>query len=144
MTQNDETRAAVMGLLQAIGAGDPAATATHYAEQVTWKVGFPADEQDGSGIPWVRPRSTRADMEDLYRTLAKYHVPGKSKSEIHAILVDGADAAVVGQFGQTLRHNNVFYTSEFILYLTVVDGLVTRHHIIEDNMSVKRAFDTAA
>ncbi len=62
----------------------------------------------------------------------------------HAILVDGPDAAVVGELGQTLSKNGVHYRAEFILYLTVSDGLITRHHIIEDNLAVKRAYETAA
>ena len=143
MDQTEETRAVVMDLLQRVAAGDPAKIAELYAESVTWKLGWPEDEIGGS-VPWIRRRSTRADVEDHYRTLNELHVPGETNAEVAAVLVDGPDAAVVGELGQTLRANGVHYRAEFILYLTVSDGLITRHHIIEDNLAVKRAYDTPA
>lgn len=43
-----------------------------------------------------------------------------------AILVDGDDAAVIGELGQTLRTNGVSYRAAFALYLTVSDGLINQ------------------
>ena len=140
MGQREDTQAVVGALLQRVGEGDPARIAEMYAEQVVWKLGWPEDELGGA-VPWIRQRSTRADVEDHYRTVGEYHVPGETTADIAAILVDGPDAAVVGKLGQTLRANGVNYQTEFILYVSVSDGLVTRHHIIEDNLAVKRAFE---
>jgi uncharacterized protein len=134
------TRAVVEALLHRIAAGDPAKIAELYAERVDWKLGWPADEH-GTSLPWIRQRSTRADVEAHYRTLAEYHVPGEGTADIAAILVDGADAAVIGELGQTLRATGVSYRASFALYITVVDGLITRHHIVEDSLAVKRAFE---
>jgi len=44
-----------------------------YADQGDWKLGWPEDEH-GTAVPWIRYRSTRADIEDHYRTLGDYHV----------------------------------------------------------------------
>jgi len=143
VAQTDNTRAVVGDLLQRIGVGDPATIAQAYAEQVTWTLGWPEDELGGP-VPWIRARSTRADVEDHYRTVAELHVPGETTVDVTAVLVDGADAAVVGELGQTLKANQVHYVTKFIIYLSVADGLVTRHHIIEDNLAVKRAYDAAA
>lgn len=139
MAQREDTQAVVGALLQRIGEGDPAKIAEMYAESVIWKLGWPADEY-GATVPWIRHRTTRADVEDHYCTVAEHHVPGETTANIHTVLVDGPDAAIIGVLGQTLRATGVNYQTEFILYVTVADGLITRHHIIEDNLAVKRAF----
>lgn len=143
MESSENTRAVVYNLLQRIGAGDPAKIAELYAEQVTWQLAWPQDEFDAV-VPWIRHRSTRADVEDHYRTVADQHVSGQTSVELATVLVDGADAAVVGELAQTLRTTGTPYRTQFVLYLTVGDGQVTRHHIVEDNLAVRRAFDTAA
>lgn len=142
MDQAERTRTAVHALLQRVGGGDPAKIAALYADAVTWTLAWPEDEYDGM-VPWIRHRSTRADVEDHYRTLSEHHVHGETTADISAILVDGADAAVVGELGQTLRATNANYRTGFVLYLTVTDdGLISRHHIVEDNLAVKRAFQS--
>ena len=52
--------------------------------------------------------------------------------------------SVIGALGQTLRENGVSYRAEFVLYLTVSGGFIIRHHIVEDNLTIKRGFETAA
>ncbi len=143
MAQPEETRAVVENLLERVAAGDPAKIAELYAEHVAWELAWPEDEHGGT-VPWIRHRSTRADVEDHYRTVAEHTVPSESTAEITAVLVDGADAAVVGALGQTLRANGASYRVEFVLYLTVSGGFITRHHIVEDNLTIKRGFETAA
>jgi len=69
-------------------------------------------------------------------------VPEESDAEITAVHVDGPDAAVVGSLGQKLRATGVSYRVLFILNLTVSDGLITKHNIMEDNLTIKRAFES--
>lgn len=139
MTQPMSTRAVVDALLHRIATGDPATIVELYADQVDWKLGWPEDEH-GLAVPWIRHRSTRADVEDHYRTLGDYHVPGQASVDIAAILVDGADAAIIGELSQTLRTTESTYRAAFALYLTVSAGVIIRQHIIEDSLAVKRAF----
>ena len=140
MTQPMSTRDVVDALLQRIATGDPTEIAELYADQVDWKLGWPEDEH-ATAVPWIRHRSSRADVEDHYRTLGDYHVPSQASVDIAAILVDGADAAIIGELSQTLRATGVTYHAAFALYLTVSDGVITRHHILEDSLAVKRAFE---
>jgi len=140
MTQPMSTRAVVDALLHRIATGDPATIVELYADQVDWKLGWPEDEH-GAAVPWVRHRSTRADVEDHYRTLGDHHVPSQASVDTAAILVDGADAVIIGELSQTLRATGVTYRAAFALYLSVSDGLITRHHILEDSLAVKRAFE---
>jgi ketosteroid isomerase-like protein len=137
-----DTRAVVEALLTRIALGDPTKIAELYAERVDWRLAWPEDEH-GDGVPWIRHRSTRADVEDHYRTIAAHHVPEAAGADITALLVDGADAVVVGELRQTLRATGVAYRAGFAVYVTVSDGLIIRHHIIEDSLAVKRAFHAA-
>lgn len=134
-----ETRAVVEELLRRISADDPVDIAGLYAEEVDWRLGWPDDEH-GATVPWIRHRSTRADIEDHYRTLAEHHVPGAATVAIDRILVDGPYAAVAGELGQTLRSTGVGYRAGFALHLTVVDDEIVAQSIVEDSLAVLRAF----
>lgn len=136
------TQTVIEDLLQRTTAGDPAGIAELYAEHVAWELAWSEDEYDGV-VPWIRHRSTRTDVEDHYRTVAEHTVPEESTAEIAAILVDGPDAVVIGALGQTVRATGEKYRVGFMLYLTVSDGLITKHHIVEDNLTIKRAFEAA-
>ncbi|MGH4031186.1 nuclear transport factor 2 family protein [Actinomycetota bacterium Odt1-20B] len=138
------TRAVVEELLRRIGEGDPERIASLYAEQGDWKLSWPEAEHGRSATPWIRHRSTRADAAAHYRELAEHHVPGvpgAAGTEIERILIDGADAVVLGEIRQTARPTTRAYRARFALHLTVEDGLVTRHHVYEDSLAVAQAFE---
>lgn len=60
--------------------------------------------------------------------------------EIRQVLVDGPDAVVTGTIANTVRRTGKSYRAHFALHLTVANGLVTRHHVYEDSLSVARAW----
>ncbi|MGV9304023.1 nuclear transport factor 2 family protein [Nonomuraea sp. NPDC003727] len=91
------------------------------------------------GVP-DRHRSSRADAAEHYRQLGEHHLPEQAATAIERILVDGADAVVLGEIRQTARPTGRAYRSRFALHLTVEDGLVTRNHVYEDSLSVAQAF----
>ena len=135
------TRAVVEELLRRMGEGDPQRIAELYAERGDWKLSWPEDEHGRADTPWIRHRSTRADAADHYRVLAGHHVPGRAATEIERILVDGAEAVVLGEIRQTAGATGRAYRARFALHLTVEDGLVVRHHVYEDSLAVARAFE---
>ncbi|WP_181786534.1 nuclear transport factor 2 family protein [Streptomyces phytophilus] len=135
------TRAVVQELLRRIGDGDPERIAELYADGADWKLDWPEAEHGRPATPWIRHRSTRADAADHYRLLAEYHVPEQVATTVERILVDGDDAAVLGEIRQTARSTGRPYRARFALHLTVEGGLVTRHHVYEDSLAVAQAFD---
>ncbi len=135
-----DTRAVINELLHRIGAGDPERIAELYAERGDWKLNWPKAEHGRAATPWIRHRSTRADAAAHFRELAEHHVPGLAATEIERILVDGADAVVLGEIRQTARPTGRAYRARFALHLTVENGLITRHHVYEDSLAVHRAF----
>ncbi|MBA2810804.1 nuclear transport factor 2 family protein [Streptomyces sp. KM273126] len=134
------TRAVVEELLRRMGEGDPERVAELYAERGDWRLSWPESEHGRAETPWIRHRSTRADAAAHYRELAQNHVPGEADTEIERILVDGADAVVLGVIRQTAKGTGRRYSAPFALHLTVEDGLVVRHHVYEDSLAVARAF----
>ena len=138
------TRTVVEELLRRIGTGDPDATSTLYAPVVDWKLDWPADEHGRTETPWIRHRSTRADVAEHYREISRYHVPEQNGTVIERILIDGTEAVVLGEIRQTARPTGRAYRSRFALHLTVENDLITRHHVYEDSIAVAQAFDPLA
>jgi ketosteroid isomerase-like protein len=132
---SDETRAVVADLMKRIVAGDPERVADLFAEPVDWLLSWPLP----SDVPWIRPRRTRADVADHFRSLAEHHVPELNGTTVSQVLVDGPDAVVFGEIVQTARRTGVAYRSPFALRLTVDGGLITRYHIYEDSLTVARS-----
>ncbi|MFD1543726.1 nuclear transport factor 2 family protein [Nonomuraea guangzhouensis] len=131
------TRDIVEALLGRIAEGDYPRVAELFAEPVDWRLDWPVEGHPA--VPWIRPRSSRAEVADHFRSLAAHHVPELNGTSVARILVDGADAVVLGEIVQTVKANGVGYSSPFALHLTVEDGLITRYHIYEDSLTVARA-----
>jgi len=135
------TRAVIAELLRRIGRGDPERIAELYAEHADWKLDWPEDEHGRAATPWIRHRVTRADAAAHYRELAAHHAPGEADTTlIERVLVDGADAVVLGEIRQTARETGRSYRARFALHLTVEAGLIVRHHVYEDSLAVAQAF----
>ncbi|MBE1486031.1 nuclear transport factor 2 family protein [Plantactinospora soyae] len=137
-----DTRATVEEFLRRIGEGDPEHTAALYAEKIDWQVNWPEPRHEA--VPWIRPRSSRADVVDHHRTLAASSVPGQGSATIDRILVDGPDAVVIGETAQTVRATGKRFSTRFALHLTVENGLIVRHHVYEDSLSVALACEAVA
>lgn len=126
-------------LLRRIASGNQADIAELYAEQISWKLNWPAGNY-ANVIPWIQQRSTRGGIEEHFRLIADYHIAKLSSAEVISILVDGHDAVVLGELHNTAEPTGRSYDAAFALHVTVEDGLITRHHIYEDSLSVFQAF----
>ncbi|UCM91424.1 nuclear transport factor 2 family protein [Streptomyces marincola] len=140
----DATRAVVQDLLVRLGEGPPERIAELYAEQVDWRLDWPESAHGRAATPWIRHRTTRADVADHYRELAGHHVRGEADTQVERVLVDGEDAVVLGEIRQTAESTKRAYRARFALHLTVTDGLITRQHTYEDSLAVAEAFDESA
>jgi len=128
-----------MELLRRVAVGDPERIADLYAEEVDWKLGWPSGDYSTT-VPWIRDRSTRAGVADHFRLIAEHHVPEHSSAEVSAILVDGADAVIIGEFHNMAKTTGRCYVAGFALHVTVERGRITCHHVYEDSLAVAQAF----
>jgi ketosteroid isomerase-like protein len=131
------TRATAEDFLGRLSEGDPNRIAELFAEHVDWQLNWP--DSGHPAVPWIRPRSTRADVADHFREIAAFHVPEKSAGTVSGVLVDGTDAIVLGDIRQTVEATGKPYTALCALHLTVVDGLITRYAVYEDSLTVTEA-----
>ena len=142
--ENDRTRATVVKLLGRLG--DPSRIAEMFAEPVDWRLDWPAEGHPA--VPWIRPRSTCADVADHFRALDDADVAGKGSfrhpgTDGPLVLVDGRYAVVLGVIEQTVKATGAPYAAMCALHLTVDDGLVTSYHVYEDSLTVARTFAAA-
>ncbi|MFK0112388.1 nuclear transport factor 2 family protein [Streptomyces sp. NPDC091217] len=121
-------------------AGDPGPIAELYAEDLDRRLNRPEDEHDRPATLWITHRTGRADAAAHVRDLAAHHVPGQADTRIERVLVDGAEAVVLGEIRQTAKPTGRPYRARSALHLTVRDGPVVRHHVYEDGLAVARAF----
>ncbi|MFG1926390.1 nuclear transport factor 2 family protein [Cryptosporangium sp. NPDC048952] len=136
-----DTRAVVAEFLDRLGGGEPERIAELFADTVDWRLDWP--DEDHPAVPWIRRRSTRADVADHFRALNTFHDPDKRGGTPPQILVDGADAVLVGVIRQTVKATDTAYTADYALRLTVESGEITRYHVYEDSLAVTQAFEPA-
>ncbi|GAB3888894.1 nuclear transport factor 2 family protein [Kibdelosporangium lantanae] len=131
------TRAVVADFLGRLAVGDPDRIAELFADTIDWQVDWPTAGHPA--VPWIRPRSTRADVADHFRDLNTFHVPEKRDDAVPRILVDGVDAVVLGEIHQTVKATGTAYRARYALHLTVDGGVITRYHVYEDSLTVAQA-----
>jgi ketosteroid isomerase-like protein len=130
------TRAAATEFLGRLAEGHPDRIADLFADVVDWQLDWPPAGHPA--VPWIRERSTRADVADHFRALAAFH--GERGGVTPRILVDGRDAVVLGDIRQTVQATGRPYTARCALHLTVEHGVITRYHVYEDSLTVLQAF----
>ncbi|MGY0059238.1 nuclear transport factor 2 family protein [Streptomyces sp. LZ34] len=126
-TTTERTRATVQEFLTRMAAGDLERLGELFAERVDWLI---AENPD---VPWIRPRTTRADAIAHFRELAEGVAPDPDGNTIDAIVVDGAEAMLAGTLVGTVRATGKPYWSPFAMRVTVEDGLIIRYRVYEDS-----------
>lgn len=135
------TRATVDEFLRRLAEGSPDDVAAVYAESVDWQLNWPVDSAISESVPWIRQRTTRAQVAEHYRLIASSHDPVEPGTSIDSVLVDGAAAVVFGTIRLRARRTGESYAARFALRLRVEDGLITQHHVYEDTLSVATAWN---
>ncbi|MER7078778.1 Ketosteroid isomerase-related protein [Saccharopolyspora kobensis] len=136
-TAGGSTRAGAEEFLRRLAKGDPDRIADLFAEEVDWVLDWPSGGHPA--VPWIRPRSTRAEVAEHFRAIADFHVPEEAAGSASRILVEGQDAVVLGDIRQTVRATGRSYTALCALHLTFANGLITRYAVYEDSLSVAEA-----
>jgi ketosteroid isomerase-like protein len=131
------TRATVTEFLTRLADGDPQQISELFADTVDWRLDWPGVGHPA--VPWIRERSTRADVVDHFRALNDFHVPEKRGGAIGRVLVDGPDAVLLGDIRQTVKATGREYNASVALHLTVEGGVITRYHVYEDSLTVAQA-----
>jgi ketosteroid isomerase-like protein len=133
-TTTGRTRATVQDFLGRITEGAPDRTAALFAEKADWEIA------ENPTVPWIRPRSTRADVADHFRAaLAEGQAPDQDATTVDMIVVEGTESTLTGQLAGTVGATGRSLRSPFAMWLTVEDGLITRYRVCEDSLAIAAA-----
>ncbi|MFJ8740477.1 nuclear transport factor 2 family protein [Embleya sp. NPDC127516] len=154
------TGAVVAEFVRRVGAGDPDRIAELFADRVDWLLDWPAEGHPAT--PWIRSRSTRADVAAHFRELAAAHTDDHAPNT-HAdtdtesdtdtdtdvdvptagpdprILLDGPEAVLLTEIRRTAASTGTAYRAMCAVHVTVEAGLISRYHVYEDSLTVARA-----
>jgi ketosteroid isomerase-like protein len=134
VSSTETTRATLHELLSRLGRFEPEPVAALFADTVDWDV--PGDER----VPWTGTRSSRDEVAAYFRTLWSVCDTAQADTAVSQMLVDGADAVVLGVFKQTIRATGRRFSTPVALHITVADGVITRLRMYEDSHAVARAY----
>ncbi|PJN30970.1 hypothetical protein CG747_45440 [Streptomyces sp. CB02959] len=105
------------------------------AEEIDW------DIYGAEVVPWVGPRRTRAEAVEFFATLSD-HLESEEFT-VNRIVVDGADAVVIGHMRQIVKATGKVFDSPFAFHLKVEGGKIARYITFEDSLALARAFQTS-
>ncbi len=130
----------VQRLLAGIARGDFDGIAGLFADHVDWRMSWPPDAMQGP-VPWIRARHTPSGIGEHFRVLAEHNQPHGAGTTVDRVLIDGADAVLLGTIRNVMVRSGTPYEAHFALHLTVEDGRISRYHIYEDSLAVARAWE---
>lgn len=145
------TGAVVAEFVRRVGSGDPDRIAELFADRVDWLLDWPAEGHPAT--PWIRSRSTRADVAAHFRELAAAHTDdhdadadadagGPTAGPDLRILLDGPEAVLLTEIRRTAAPTGTAYRAMCAVHVTVEAGLINRYHVYEDSLTVARAHTT--
>lgn len=117
--------------LLAAGAA-PEEIAALFGEEVDWDI-----PGDLARVPWIGPRRGRAGVADFFRALELGIEPGRF--EVRSLLVQGNEAAALGELVSRVRGSGVPVESEFVIWFRVEKGEIVHYRLLEDSFAVARA-----
>ncbi|MEV4116247.1 nuclear transport factor 2 family protein [Nonomuraea sp. NPDC049695] len=132
-TNEAGTRETVERFFALLGAGDLDGIADAFADEIDWYVPGSAE------VPWTGPRSRREQVPEYFRLMGSAFVPSKAEMSIDKILVDGSDAVVLADLGQTVATNGRRFRMPVAFHVTVMDGLIARLYLYEDTFLVAKS-----
>ncbi|GAA1396759.1 hypothetical protein GCM10009662_11340 [Catellatospora coxensis] len=121
------TREVVDEYLARLAGGDADHIAAMFAEEVECYVA--ATE----AAPWMASRGLAADF--LRITMPRFEL-GQSTVEADKVLVDGADAVVLGHFIHVIKPTGRRLSTPVAIHLSVSAGRIHSMHLYEDNVAL--------
>jgi len=131
----DTTEAVTTEFLRRLSVQDAHGLGELFADEIDWNV--PGD----ANLPWTGRRSRRDQVPEYFAALWGALVPGESTAAVDKVVIDGAEAVVLGGFVHTAGSTGKRFETPVALHLTVADGKIVRLHLYEDTLTVSRAFE---
>ena len=74
-----------------------------------------------------------------WNELMEYTVAEDARASVDTLLVDGANAVLMGHLSGTVRATGKSFEGPFALHLAVENGRIMRHRLYENSLSIAQA-----
>lgn len=129
----DTARAALERYIAAMRSdASPEAVASLFTEDADWDIPGAVDH-----VPWIGRRSGRAGVADFVRDLWEGIEP--IRFDVTAVAAEGDRAFAAGGLESRARRTGRIMRSDFVIDVTVRDGLISRFRLLEDSFAVAQA-----
>jgi ketosteroid isomerase-like protein len=135
MSEQDNIQV-VQAHLAAFGRGDIDGALAVVAEEVDWQ--SPATRTPNGLMPWSAIRRTRAEVGQFFADMGAHAAP--EAFEIFAITAQGDRVVLEGRNRGRARSTGRSYEHDWVMVLTVQDGLIVRARHYYDTADVLAAF----
>jgi uncharacterized protein len=132
MTTDAATRATLWELMSRLSQCEPEHTVEIFGETVAGNV------PGATRVPWTGARTNRDKVPAYFSTPWSVCDTAQTDNAVSQVLVDGADAVVLGAFTQTIRATGPRFSTPVALH--VDDRLVTWLRVHEDSHAVAGAY----
>ncbi|MFJ6017614.1 nuclear transport factor 2 family protein [Streptomyces sp. NPDC092952] len=129
---SDQTRTVVNEFLDRVAEGDIPAVVKLFAPDASWEI--PGDPDI---VPWVGPRTVEG-IPAFFRTMSELTI--RELFEIERVLVDGANAVLIGRARVVVRATGKVIDTPFAIDIVVdPEGRISRYYMFEDSWGVAQA-----
>lgn len=120
-------------LLEGIGTGrDPEEIAAACAKDLIFEV-----QGDDGVLPWIGRHTGRQAMADFIENQRAMIEP--LAFDVEDVLASEERAVVVGSLRSKLKATGKTAATQFVLILTIVDGVIARFQMLEDSYGISQA-----
>ncbi|WP_370423757.1 nuclear transport factor 2 family protein [Streptomyces sp. QH1-20] len=93
---------------------------------------------DPTLVPWAGERRGHASLREFFELV--FTVAEPLAFDIHGMATLGDTVLIPGRFAYRYHRSGQVLDDEFVLKITVRDGLVTSYRIFEDSLRLARAY----
>jgi ketosteroid isomerase-like protein len=133
-TQSQETQQVLGGFFQGTSNNDPDVIATYLADDIDFYIA------ESPYMPWTGKKKGKQEVITALKQLIAAHHTAEDDFEMDHTFIDGAEAAVFGKAGRTVKATGKKFKEPFVMRFTITDGLITKLLMLEDSHQIEKAF----
>jgi ketosteroid isomerase-like protein len=132
--QSQETQQVLGGFFQGTSNNNPDVIATYLADDIDFYIA------ESPYMPWTGKKKGKQEVINALKQLIAAHHTTEDDFEMDHTFIDGAEAAVFGKAGRTVKATGKKFKEPFVMRFTITDGLITKLLMLEDSHQIEKAF----
>jgi ketosteroid isomerase-like protein len=132
--ESQETQQVLSGFFQGTAQNDPEAIAKFLAEDIDFYIA------ESPYMPWTGKKNGKQEVITALKQLTSAHNTAEDDFEMDHTFIDGAEAAVFGKAGRTVKATGKKFKEPFVMRFTIENGLITKLLMLEDSHQIEKAF----